>query len=221
MKMIAIVGESKSGKTRLIRRLIPELRKRGSSTAVLKHCGHGFDLDVQGKDSWRVMNAGAEGVGIIGPDRVAIFRKTKNRSSFASLAARYFGDADFVIVEGGYGVQGLKKIEVLPKGKATKTRSERKDLIAVVSPSKVDVECPVFRPGQISEIADVFSAEPGEDEMPVSLEVDGRPVPLNAFVQRTFQNVIGALVESLRGVAAGPRRITVSVTRSKPRRREP
>jgi molybdopterin-guanine dinucleotide biosynthesis protein B len=220
MKIVAIIGESDSGKTSLIRRLIPELRKRGYSAAVIKHCAHGFDLDVKGKDSWQMMKAGAEGVGMVAPDRLAVLRKTRDAEKFAHLAAKYFRDADIVIVEGGYGVKGLKTIEVLPKGKPVKVQSDRKDLIAVVSSSKVDVECPVYRPGQIAEIADLLVSELPALQMSVSLEVDGRPVLLNAFVQKTFQNVVVALVESLHGIASSPDQITLSVTRTKSRQRK-
>ena len=49
MKIVAIAGPSQCGKTLLITRLIPEFRARGLSVAVIKHCGHGFCLDVEGK----------------------------------------------------------------------------------------------------------------------------------------------------------------------------
>jgi molybdopterin-guanine dinucleotide biosynthesis protein B len=154
MRIIAVIGKSDSGKTRLIRRLIPELTKRGFSAAVIKHCAHGFDLDVEGKDSWKMMKAGADGVGMVSPDRLAVLRKTGNADRFPGLAARYFRDVDFIFIEGGYGVTGLKTIEVLPKGSPAKAQADLKNLIAVVSPSKVDIGRPVFRPGQVGEIAD-------------------------------------------------------------------
>jgi molybdopterin-guanine dinucleotide biosynthesis protein B len=44
MKTVAFVGNSGSGKTRLIARLVPELKKRGLAVALVKHCSHGFDL---------------------------------------------------------------------------------------------------------------------------------------------------------------------------------
>jgi len=215
MKMIALVGKSGSGKTGLIRRLIPELKKRGFSVAVLKHCGNGFDLDVKGKDSWQIMKAGAEGVGMVSSDRLAILRKAKNTAEFPGLAARYFRDVDFVIIEAGYGVTGLKTIEVLPKGIRPSVRCDLKDLVAVVSLAKVDVARPVFRPGQIGEIADLFTSALPAVQMPVSLEVDGRSVPLNPFVQNMVENIVLALAKSLHGIGEGPGQITLSVTRKK------
>ena len=215
MKIIAVIGKSSSGKTSLIRRLIPALKKRGYSVAVIKHCAHGFDLDVKGKDSWQILKAGAEGVGMISPDRLAVLRKTKHGAEFPDLGARYFRDVDFVIVEGGYGVKGLKTIEVLPKGSSAKAQSDRKDLVAVVSRSKVDIGRPIFRPGQVGEIAGFLVSKLPAAQMPVSLEVDGRPVPLNPFVQKMVENIVVALAESLHGIGEGPGQITLSVTRKK------
>ena len=47
MNIFAIVGHSKSGKTRLISQLIPGLKSRGYTVAVIKHCPHGFELDPE------------------------------------------------------------------------------------------------------------------------------------------------------------------------------
>jgi molybdopterin-guanine dinucleotide biosynthesis protein B len=215
MKIVAVIGKSDSGKTRLIRRLIPELKKRGFSAAVIKHCPHGFDLDVKGKNSWLMMEAGAVGVGMVSPGGLAVLRKTKNPDELQSFAGRYFRHADFVIVEGGYGVKCLKAIEVLPKGGPAKVQSERKDLVAVVSRSKVDIERPVFHPGQVAEIADFLVSELPAVEMPVSLEVDGRAVPLNAFVQKIVENIVLAVVESLRGIGEEPGQIVLEVKRKR------
>jgi molybdopterin-guanine dinucleotide biosynthesis protein MobB len=51
--IVCIVGESKSGKTALIEKLIPELKSRGYRVATAKHAAHGLAFDKPGKDSWR------------------------------------------------------------------------------------------------------------------------------------------------------------------------
>ena len=56
---IAIAAYSGTGKTTLIERLLPALRSRGLRVAVVKHDGHRFDIDREGKDSWRFTQAGA------------------------------------------------------------------------------------------------------------------------------------------------------------------
>ena len=45
--ILSVVGKSDSGKTTLILKLLPELKKRRYRIAVAKHCPHGFDLDIE------------------------------------------------------------------------------------------------------------------------------------------------------------------------------
>ena len=49
--IIAVVGESNSGKTTLIKKLMPELNKRGYRVATVKHHNHALEIDTPGKDS--------------------------------------------------------------------------------------------------------------------------------------------------------------------------
>src|SRR5512135_1166605 len=110
MKIVAVVGFSESGKTRLIVRLIQELKRRGARVAALKRCPHGFSLDTEGKDSADFSRAGADGVGLISPDSWAALGRS--RSAVPSrLASRFFPEADVVLIEGGRDVRGTPKIE--------------------------------------------------------------------------------------------------------------
>ena len=63
--IVSFVGRSNSGKTTLIERVIPELVRAGYKVATVKHAGHGFDLDTEGKDSWRHKRAGASSVVVL------------------------------------------------------------------------------------------------------------------------------------------------------------
>ncbi|HPN17874.1 MAG TPA: molybdopterin-guanine dinucleotide biosynthesis protein MobB, partial [Candidatus Aminicenantes bacterium] len=62
MSVFAVAGRSGAGKTTLLRRLIAELGKRGRTSAVVKHCGGGFDLGGADKDSSAFFWAGARWV---------------------------------------------------------------------------------------------------------------------------------------------------------------
>lgn len=153
MKVIAIVGRSGSGKTRLISRLVPELRKRGLTVGVIKHCSHGFDLGGPEKDSSIFLAAGADSVGLASPGRWAVIRRGKPEPSFRTLARKAFREMDIVLVEGGRRDPGLKKIEVIGRGKAHRPESRRRELAAVVAGSRLRCEVPVFHPDHIAEIA--------------------------------------------------------------------
>ncbi|MCA9499713.1 MAG: molybdopterin-guanine dinucleotide biosynthesis protein B, partial [Nitrospira sp.] len=71
--ILGFVGRSNSGKTTLIERLIPELTHAGYRVATIKHAGHGFDLDTEGKDSWRHKRAGASAVIVLSKGSLAMF----------------------------------------------------------------------------------------------------------------------------------------------------
>jgi molybdopterin-guanine dinucleotide biosynthesis protein B len=154
MKIIAFVGDSGSGKTRLIRRLVPELKKRGMSVAVIKHCAHGFDLGGKDKDSSKFLAAGADGVALVSPERQAVVKKNGKILSFTGLARDSFRTADFVLVEGGRKDKTLKKIEVLRRGVSDGIKSSARELAAVVADFQVACQTPVFHPRQLKKIAD-------------------------------------------------------------------
>lgn len=69
-KVISFVGYSGSGKTTFIVQVIEELKKRGLTLALIKHDAHEFDLDHEGKDTYKFYHSGA--------DIVTIFSKTKS-----------------------------------------------------------------------------------------------------------------------------------------------
>ena len=60
----AISGIKNSGKTTFLEHLVPVLRARGLRVAVIKHDGHDFTPDVPGTDSFRMRQAGADGVAV-------------------------------------------------------------------------------------------------------------------------------------------------------------
>jgi len=207
MIIIGIVGRSQSGKTGLIKSLIPELRKRGLRVAAVKHCPHGFTLDLEGKDSWEFMAAGSDGVGMVGPDRVAVIRKETPGRRFAGSAARWFPEADIVLVEGGPGIAGLKKIEVLRKGE--KPASAATELLALVSENRAAGSAPGFRPDDIGAIAAFLETEALVAQSEIRVTVDGNDLPLNPFVRTIFENAILGLVGSLKGGEGRHRTIVI------------
>ena len=90
--IVSIVGKSNSGKTTLIEKIIAELVRRGYRVATIKHNRHGFDIDHEGKDSWRHKRAGARTTVIASPRRVAVVEDVERDYAIDELAARYDED---------------------------------------------------------------------------------------------------------------------------------
>ena len=112
MNVIGFCGYSGSGKTTLVEKLIARLRLAGQRVSVVKHAHHDFDIDHEGKDSWRHRQAGAFEVVVASNRRLAKIREFPviEEPSVDQLIAE-LADCDWVLVE-GFKQAPLPKIEV-------------------------------------------------------------------------------------------------------------
>jgi molybdopterin-guanine dinucleotide biosynthesis protein B len=214
MRIVAVVGFSEAGKTRLVVRLIGELKARGLRVAAVKRCSHGFTLDTEGKDTADFSRAGADGVAMISPDGWAALRKVGDVAAPA-LAVRLFPDADVVLIEGGKGASGVPKIEVLRSCVSGTLTGRPGELLAVVSdgPPPGGAPVPVFRPDEAARLADLILSLEEAPMADIKLEVDGREVNLNAFVRTFIERTVLGMITSLSGVGPEPKKITLSIDR--------
>ena len=58
--IIGFSAYSGTGKTTLLKKIIPLLKQRKLKLAVIKHAHHNFDLDQPGKDSYEIRKSGAD-----------------------------------------------------------------------------------------------------------------------------------------------------------------
>lgn len=113
MKVVGFAGFSGSGKTTLLEGVIPALKAQGLRVSVVKHAHRRFDIDREGKDSWRHRQAGAFEVVIASPHRLALMREFERETELTvhQLIAELDDGVDWVLVE-GYRHSDLPKIEV-------------------------------------------------------------------------------------------------------------
>jgi molybdopterin-guanine dinucleotide biosynthesis protein MobB len=97
MKIIQVVGRSNSGKTSFIKKLIPELEKKGR-VAVIKHLGdHEFNLEKE-KDTTQFFDAGATiSFGIDDKKSVGAIRTTRLEDLLSLLNTQ---EIKYTIIEG-------------------------------------------------------------------------------------------------------------------------
>ena len=153
--ILCFVGRSNSGKTTLIESLIRELVKEGYRLATIKHAGHGFNMDTEGKDSWRHKQAGAQTVVVMAKGSLALFTDTERELGLAELRERYVGEAIDLIIAEGWKSEGLPKIVVV-RDHVGEVEVSLEGLLAMVSNKPVQGApsgVPVFDPDDIEGLA--------------------------------------------------------------------
>jgi sulfur carrier protein ThiS adenylyltransferase len=158
MIIVAIVGRSGAGKTTFIRELIREFRRRKRVIAVVKHCGDGFDMRGEDKDSSVFLAAGAETAILSGPRSFAVLRKQRRRRRDRDLAGAD-PSAEIVLIEGGRVDSGIPTIEVVGPKSTDRVPIAEGDRWIVVSRAPIQSPKPVFPPAAIREIADLIETK--------------------------------------------------------------
>lgn len=109
--ILSIVGKSDSGKTTLLEKLVKELKSRGYRIATIKHDAHSFEIDHEGKDSWRHKQAGATISLISSPTKLALVQDTEKDYTLAEIREAYIRNVHLILSE-GYKRERHPKIEV-------------------------------------------------------------------------------------------------------------
>lgn len=160
-KLIGIAGWSGSGKTHLVRRLIPELRRRGLRVATIKHAHHNFDVDTPGKDSYEHRHAGAQEVLVSSASRWALMHEHRDDEREPTLweLLPSLAPVDVILVE-GFKREGQPKLEVhRPSlGKVLLARDDPKVVTVASDAPLSDTGIPVVDLNDIAAVADTVLA---------------------------------------------------------------
>ena len=134
-RILGITGWKNSGKTTLTERLVAALVAQGYRIATIKHAHHAFDIDHEGRDSFRHRKAGASQVAVVSSRRWALIHELENEAEppLGEVLAR-LSPCDLVIIE-GYKREGHDKIEVRRSGARESTPIADSDpsIIALVT----------------------------------------------------------------------------------------
>ena len=98
MFAVGFIGQSGTGKTTLMEKVVARLVSRGRRVSAVKSTHH--DTDQPGKDSWRFRKAGANEVILAGKDRWALMKETPEAEVPLSELLKRLEPADIVMVEG-------------------------------------------------------------------------------------------------------------------------
>ncbi|RJO61681.1 MAG: molybdopterin-guanine dinucleotide biosynthesis protein B [Dehalococcoidia bacterium] len=194
--VVSIVGRSESGKTTLIEKLVPELRKRGYRVGTIKHAQ---EVEfVPGKDSEHHLSAGSEITAVATAGRIVAIKPAKE-PTFNEAVNLLGNELDIILCE-GFKQSDTPKLEVHRKGHGTLLEGLT-SLVAIISDEPLDTKVRQFSFNDIKPIADLlekgFIKPQGNG---LDLYVNGNKVHLTLFPRQFINDVVLAMTASLKDV---------------------
>ncbi|MET0049360.1 MAG: molybdopterin-guanine dinucleotide biosynthesis protein MobB [Sedimenticola sp.] len=160
--VLGFAAYSGTGKTTLLKQLLPLLRGRGLRVGMIKHAHHDFEIDTPGKDSYELRKAGASEMLIASGKRWALMVDTDGEGDpvLQEMLDRLDqSKLDLVLVE-GFKHEAFPKIELhRPALGKPLIFPEDPDVIAVASDGELacTTELPRLDINDIASIADFVS----------------------------------------------------------------
>ena len=162
MRVFGVVGWKNAGKTGLMERLVTEITGRGFSVSTIKHAHHTFDVDHEGKDSYRHRVAGAQEVLLASRNRFALMHelRTEDEPTLAELLTK-LAPVDLVLIE-GYKRDAHPKVEAF-RGETNNPLIAKDDptIRAIASDKPMELDRPVFDLNDTVGVADFILANVG------------------------------------------------------------
>lgn len=156
--LLAIAAWSGTGKTTLLKKLIPELCARGIRPGLIKHTHHNMDVDKPGKDSYELRKAGAAQTLVASQQRWALMTETPDEEELdlAFLASRMDASKlDLILVE-GFKHEDIAKIVLFREGTG-RTQEELvidAHVIAIASDVPLRIDVPLLDINDVGQLTD-------------------------------------------------------------------
>jgi molybdopterin-guanine dinucleotide biosynthesis protein MobB len=156
--LLAIAAWSGTGKTTLLKQLIPVLCQRGIRPGLIKHTHHNMDVDKPGKDSYELRKAGAAQTLVASKQRWALMTETPEEEELdlVFLASRMDASKlDLILVE-GFKHEEIAKIVLFREdaGHQPEELVVDQHAIAVASDVSLSVDVPLLDINDVEGIAD-------------------------------------------------------------------
>lgn len=157
MRVVGVCGTSGSGKTRLAEQLVRFLAQAGLKVSVIKHAHHNVDVDIPGKDSWKLRKAGAYETLLVSSQRWMLIRELEQENHEPDLheVIAEMRKCDWVVFE-GFKHADLNKIEVWRDANAKAPIYPDDPYVkAIITADSLPVvsSLPVFLPDEVAQIA--------------------------------------------------------------------
>lgn len=230
--IVAVVGSSNSGKTTAVEAIIKGLTEKGYTVASAKRIPESeFTIDTEGKDTWRHAKAGSSNVLSVAPNELTSIKKVDTtKYSLEELVAEISEETDIIIIEGFKSLVGEDMN--IPKIVATKTNYEISEALKVyknilafighIPDGEVETEIPfidAFKEQEklvelVNSKVEVLVKRKRKRKEKITIQVDGKFLPLGDFVQDIIRNAVLGMVASLKGVKIkGEEKVSVVIKR--------
>ena len=130
--IISIVGKQNAGKTTLLKKLIPKLKDQGYRVGTLKYNIRKFDIDHEGKDTYKYSNSGADSVAISTQSEFVVMKKIANPLTLHEIIEAHFNDVDVVLVE-GYREDDYPKIRIIGSQDTNRDKTDSENELLLVN----------------------------------------------------------------------------------------
>ena len=196
-RAIGVAGWKDSGKTLVVERLVASLTRRGFGVGTVKHVHEAVSLQPAAKDSGKHLDAGAEIALALGDGLMVL--GTHVDADLETAASRYLSLCDIIVVE-GFKHAEIPKVVVVSG--SDDILGETENVVAVVYRDEAPGAYPAYTADQIEALTDfLFEKEvlkpPGRG---ATLLVNGKPVPINEFVQTSLAGVIRGFITALHDI---------------------
>ena len=139
--VFAFAAYSGTGKTTVIEKIVRALKSEGLRVAVIKHDGHRFEIDHEGKDSWRFAHAGAD-ITIISSQEKTAYVEQRSLSLWQLIDMVH--DVDLILVE-GYKNETLPQIGIARRATGKGFTADLSRFIAIITDmEEVETALPRF-----------------------------------------------------------------------------
>lgn len=177
-------GESNTGKTSLIVKVIKRLTDECFKIATVKITDKSIGIDVEGKDTWKHSQAGSKLVVLSSPvETDFLLKESKDIDEILQHISK-LGCYDVVLVEGAHDLS-------IPKIRLGDSIEERENTIASY---EGDFD------GFIEIIKNEIAEKKDRGKEKVSVKINGKQISLTEFPSNFIKNTISGMLKSLKGV---------------------
>jgi len=179
--VIGFYGESKSGKTTLIVKIIKQLKKDGLTVATIKKTDKNIEVDREGKDTWKHRQAGAALVVLSSANNTDIMMGKKMETKKIAGMISECESFDVILVEGASDPR-IPKIKI----------GNGKDRTNTIMQYQDDV-------GRVVEVIKKEIDKKKRKEK-IKIEVNGKEIALSEFPADIITSSLVGMLSSLKGV---------------------